>query len=184
MTQSETCKGSADAVSELSQSCFGSTRSRLQKPRYDERAVHPVQGIEFIDSGLLHFWTSTATVYVLRQKAIQWSFILDPFRYEVLDTNGEVLTNLVHMGSTSDWPRHGPALCGSRPGKIEALISEEADVIAFDLAIVNRSASPPLLQALIIYWNRNIACRIGYATVSETKWVKLENRVWQTVTLG
>ncbi|XTI94459.1 heterokaryon incompatibility protein-domain-containing protein [Cenococcum geophilum] len=156
----------------------------IGKPRYDERAVRLAPGIEFIDSGLLHFWTSTATVYVLRRKAIQWSFILDPFRYEVLDTNGEVLTNLVHMGSTSDWPRHSPALCGGRPGKIEALISEEADVLAFDLAIVNRSASPPFLQALIIYWNRNIASRIGHATVSEAKWVKLENRVWQTVTLG
>lgn len=34
----------------------------IGKPRYDKRAVRPVPGIEFIDSGLLHFWTSTASL--------------------------------------------------------------------------------------------------------------------------
>jgi hypothetical protein len=152
------------------------------------------------DTGRLHFWTSSATLYIKRRAQghspdTPYSNLPD---YSVLLPNqgGDgFITSHISVESSAHLPFCDPDIMTGLPKSVLEHIEREdfTDVFIKEFIIVGRShwiASPEAsrcrtyLSALILEREGDVGYRIGEAVIEESVWVGLGNREWKRVTLG
>ncbi|KAI9859128.1 MAG: hypothetical protein M1813_007084 [Trichoglossum hirsutum] len=153
-----------------------------------------VQFNERLDTGLLQFWASTASVYV-RQDHLRYA------AYHLLSSEyseGPEIPVEFHMGSTEHLQRDDPVVLENVPHLVEKVRKIgrpicDKDVLMLDFVIIARDNGSwyssirdgsSALRALVVEWKNGIAYRLGFAIFSEENWISLENRQWRLVTLG
>ncbi|KAH8805352.1 heterokaryon incompatibility protein-domain-containing protein [Xylogone sp. PMI_703] len=132
----------------------------------------------------LHFWTSTAKLYIRRDAPKTYMGSASSSRYSFLPkTPG----SLVFLDNTDHIPFQGAETTENIPEHISLLIKdeEECDVLQVEFAVIGRSHfHPRQLLTLAVEWKDGVAYRIGIARIEEAWWVELEQREWKRMLLA
>jgi hypothetical protein len=152
------------------------------------------------DTGRLHFWTSSATLYIKR--SAQGHSPDTPYSdlpgYSLLlpKQDGEgFVTSHISIESSAHLPFWDPNVMTDLPRPVLEHIEGEdyTDILIKEFIIVGRSrwvAAPEpsrcrtYLSALIVEREGDVAFRIGEAVIEESVWASLGNREWKRVILG
>jgi hypothetical protein len=133
-----------------------------------------------INTGLLHFWTSTATLSVRRE----------PNRFGFPTQFSIVAFEDSHHSVWIDASAHLQFKDAEVMSKLpEGVIKEPAKgakrykILAMDFVVVS-SYNTSYLHALAVEWKDGVAYRIGVAYIPQRHWVGLLNKVWKRVVLG
>lgn len=129
-----------------------------------------------LNTGLLHFWTSTARLHVGREPSTSTH---DGFRYFPI-----MLRTMIHMDATSHLQFKEVDLKSEVPESVldPSTANKTREILVMDFVVVTTYGKD--LCALAVEWKDGIAYRIGLIHVSETAWINLRNREWKMVTLG
>jgi hypothetical protein len=128
-----------------------------------------------INTGLLHFWTSTATLSVRQEPnplGTQYSTISFSSRVEI-DASAHLQFKDVEAMSKS------PEGIKKEPIKV----AKRYKILAMDFVVVS-SYNNWDLHALVVEWKDGVAYRIGVASFMQSDWISLPNKVWKRVVLG
>ena len=133
------------------------------------------------NSGLLHFWTSTATLYVRREPG--W-MTPSGFRYFLVAFYRKDYTVDVHLDAAAHLQFKNVDLMSEIPEAVLDPIEghHTCEVVAIDFVIVSTYHNE--VCALAVEWEGGVAYRVGIAEIEEKEWVRLQNREWRIVTLG
>lgn len=177
----------------------GLSQEWLGKPRHIQQHHDTIDPKEMIHSGTLKFWTSVATIYMLREQQRSRG----PRRMAFLSAGGKQLKVSPSLETqtytTLDDPRIPEKLQGSIPNLLKNYegnpLEGDYDLSVLNLIIVDRvilqgtgtltgrTGSGHLLYALEVEWNNEVALREGCISLPEEDWVSLEDRKWKLVTL-
>lgn len=169
--------------------------------------------VDFRDTSMLKFYTSTATLVMLRWKDGEahdyWLLSTGHVQYFCKSPHepglpcyscsqgreGSLVMGQVYMGSTDHIPAHEHEhkdwISEEYRRKVHELSSfhhdriNNGDFLVFDFCVISRSSTDHSnLNALIVEWIDGVAYRVGIAIISEAIWVHVLNRRWRLVTLG
>jgi len=154
------------------------------------------------NTGLLHFWTSTARLYIRRTRSNNVGSMT--YSYSILSDETMRLKEqqtfvwFIHMDTTDHIPfgdpNHQKNIPKSILDQIDGRDTDAAsDIIIKDGVVIGRAGwlaslsadrCMTWLTALIVEWEHDIAYRIGIVTMRERSWAALRNRNWKRVKMG
>jgi hypothetical protein len=165
----------------------------LSNPKTIVEGSKPPSGSN-LDEGHLHFWTSTAELYVHRRG---YDYESGPSCILVLpreDGEGFEDSSLVFFDSPMEIPFRDPNVIAKTPQSVldhvttkdNEEFNEDCDVLIKEFIIIGRMQEGSLasLSALVVEWENGVAYRIGTANIYEGIWARLKNREWKRVILG
>jgi hypothetical protein len=130
-----------------------------------------------INTGLLHFWTSTATLSVRQEPnplGTQYSAVAFRHGHRVeIDALAYLQFEDVEAMPKSPEGVSKEPIKGAKIYKI----------LAMDFVAVS-SYNTSNLHALVVEWKDGVAYRIGVASFMQSDWIGLPNKVWKRVVLG
>lgn len=129
-----------------------------------------------LNTGLLHFWTSTARLHVSREPSTSTH---DGFRYFPIITHV-----MIQMDVTSHLQFQEVDLKLEVPEGIlnPSAVNTTREILVMEFVVV--STYKEEVCAIAVEWKDGVAYRVGILHVSEMAWVGLRNREWKMVTLG
>ncbi|TVY23112.1 hypothetical protein LHYA1_G008105 [Lachnellula hyalina] len=151
-----------------------------------------------VNTGILHFWTSTATLHILweqLQDNLWFGKSVDQYSVMIFTTNfpensfPEYDARL-YMDATAHLNLNNVELSEVPEGSIPSWMLEghrRYNVLAMDFIVISMNyykGENPSLVALAVEWRDGVAYRIGILFMEQTGWAKLRNRVWKQVALG
>ncbi|KAF1986478.1 hypothetical protein K402DRAFT_420960 [Aulographum hederae CBS 113979] len=174
-----------------------SNKSSLWKGSSYVACAKPDDESEFVDSGLLRFWTSIATLSIHRSASrhreghiMVGHTAVNTSTHSVLDLSSIDLSmgSTAHLGNSSTSTRQ--AAPEVQPSEAGSVLADE--ILDIDFIIIGRSPSDPFyLDAFAVEWKESnflkrelTAYRIGLALVPEELWIDLPGKQWKLVTLG
>ncbi|KAH8783559.1 hypothetical protein F5882DRAFT_498612 [Hyaloscypha sp. PMI_1271] len=131
-----------------------------------------------VNTGLLHFWTSTATL------TVRQDLDLSGGQYSIVDV--EYSGHSVWIDAAAHLHFRDAEVMSKLPeGVIKEPIkgAKRYKILAMDFVVVS-SYSTSSLHALAVEWKDGIAYRIGVAYIPQRYWVGLLNKAWKQVILG
>ena len=142
-----------------------------------------------INTGLLHFWTSTARLHVTRGAIPSSSYDTthDGFEYTLIGLQRESGARThVFLDFTAHLKFRDICLNLELPEAILApsTANQTYEITVMDFVVITRISNLKQLCTLVVEWKDGVAYRLGYAKVEETAWIALRNREWKMVTLG
>lgn len=163
------------------------------EPEFIEGAYDALPDGEFIDSGILHFWTSVATIYIRRfgrDSSGNLDYPAGPkyLTVSVDDHDSCQHIGLTEMNSTDHLGWKNPDTTKRLPKKLQARVDDDpdSDILIADFLIVGASVDygERYLRGLIVEWKDDVGYRLGCFRVAEENWVELKGREWKLVKLG
>lgn len=132
-----------------------------------------------VNTGRLHFWTSTATLAVRHKPNLseaQYSIVAfhDSYHTVWLDTSAHLQFKDVEV--TFELPEGGT----QEPTKV----AKRHRILEMDFVVVSSNNSNGRLYALVVERKDGVAYRIGIAYFQRSAWASLPNKVWKRVVLG
>jgi hypothetical protein len=145
------------------------------------------------DQGHLHFWTSTARLWIRRQTHLQrgpiYSLLVPNKCGDGFEDGGQV-----NIDSSAHLLFRDPEEVANAPQNIFSHIKnhndedfgKQNDVLRREMIVIGRVGrrGDTKLSALVTEWDGEITYRIGITRVEESIWVRLRNREWKRVILG
>ncbi|KIM96486.1 hypothetical protein OIDMADRAFT_20817 [Oidiodendron maius Zn] len=142
-----------------------------------------------INTGLLHFWTSTARLHVTRGAIPSSSHDTthDGFEYTLIGLQRESGARThVFLDFTAHLKFRDIRMNSELPEATLApsTANQTYEIAVMDFVVITRIYNFKQLCTLVVEWKDGVAYRLGYAKVEETAWIALRNREWKMVTLG
>ena len=143
----------------------------------DPQIIHEAFCKAPINTGLLHFWTSMATLSVRQEPnplGTQYSAVAFRHGHRVeIDALAYLQFEDVEAMPKSPEGISKEPIKGAKIYKI----------LAMDFVAVS-SYNTSNLHALVVEWKDGVAYRIGVASFMQSDWIGLPNKVWKRVVLG